>query len=431
MNTEITMSVEKDQVLDAFRAEQEPEWVTALREQGFRLAEELPLPKLEKTKIERWNLGTFGEIRRPEQHASLKDLDAGTLEWIESDNVLVQRNSGVEFCRLTEELKEQGVIFTDLENAVREYPELVKPYLMQAVQADENRVTAIHSALWSGGAFLYVPKNVQVAQPLQALFRLDDEEACFMPHVLIVAEENSSITFVENAVSEVSRKHDQFGIMEVFVKRGAEVHVASVRGLGEQVTDMTYRRAHVEADGRIRWIVGEMNAGNAMADTASILQGDGADSDAKVICVGAGEQHLNLTTRAVHIGQFSTSDMVTRAVMREDATAIINGITKIEKGASGTNGQQTEKVLMLSPKARGDANPILLIDEDDVQAGHAASVGQVNQEQIYYLMSRGIARAEAERLIVYGFLAPVISEIPNDRLRDRLQSLAERKLGQA
>ncbi|MET3545133.1 Fe-S cluster assembly protein SufD [Paenibacillus favisporus] len=430
MNT-IMMSVDRNQVLESFRADQEPEWVTVLREQGFRLAEELPLPKLEKTNIERWNLGTFGEIRRPAQRDSLKDAGGATSEWIDSDNALVQRNSGIEFHRLTEELRGQGVIFTGLEQAVRENPELVKPYLMQAVRADENRMTAIHAALWSGGAFLYVPKNVQVAQPLQALFLLDDEEACFMPHVLIVAEENSSVTFVESAVSAVSRKHDQFGITEVFVKRGAEVHVASVRGLGKQVTDMTYRRAHVEAAGRIRWVVGEMNAGNAMADTASILQGDGAESDAKVICVGAGEQHMNLTTRAVHIGQFSTSDMVTRAVMREDATAIINGITKIEKGASGTNGQQTEKVLMLSPKARGDANPILLIDEDDVQAGHAASVGQVNPEQIFYLMSRGIAQAEAERLIVYGFLAPVISEIPNDRLRDRLQSLAERKLGQA
>ncbi|MEI0735758.1 Fe-S cluster assembly protein SufD [Paenibacillus sp. JTLBN-2024] len=430
MNT-IMMSVDRNQVLESFRADQEPEWGTAIREQGFRLAEELPLPKLEKTNIERWNLGTFGEIRRPAQRDSLKDAGGATSEWIDSDNALVQRNSGIEFQRLAEELRGQGVIFTGLEQAVREYPELVKPYLMQAVRADENRMTAIHAALWSGGAFLYVPKNVQVEQPLQALFLLDDEEACFMPHVLIVAEENSSVTFVENAVSAVSRKHDQFGIMEVFVKRGAEVHVASVQGLGKQVTDMTYRRAHVEADGRIRWVVGEMNAGNAMADTASILQGNGADSDAKVICVGAGGQHMNLTTRAVHIGQFSTSDMVTRAVMREDATAIINGITKIEKGASGTNGQQTEKVLMLSPKARGDANPILLIDEDDVQAGHAASVGQVNPEQIFYLMSRGIARGEAERLIVYGFLAPVISEIPNDRLRDRLQSLAERKLGQA
>ncbi|KHF34295.1 FeS cluster assembly protein SufB [Paenibacillus sp. P1XP2] len=233
MNT-IMMSVDRNQVLESFRADQEPEWVTAIREQGFRLAEELPLPKLEKTNIERWNLGTFGEIRRPAQRDSLKDAGGATSEWIDSDNALVQRNSGIEFQRLAEELRGQGVIFTGLEQAVREYPELVKPYLMQAVRADENRMTAIHAALWSGGAFLYVPKNVQVEQPLQALFLLDDEEACFMPHVLIVAEENSSVTFVENAVSAVSRKHDQFGIMEVFVKRGAEVHVASVRGLASK-----------------------------------------------------------------------------------------------------------------------------------------------------------------------------------------------------
>ncbi|MNN24292.1 FeS cluster assembly protein SufD [compost metagenome] len=122
--------------------------------------------------------------------------------------------------------------------------------------------------------------------------------------------------------------------------------------------------------------------------------------------------------------------MITRAVMRDAATSIINGITKIEKGATRADGQQTEKVLMLSPKARGDANPILLIDEDDVTAGHAASVGQVNYEQVYYLMSRGISRHDAETLIIYGFLAPVVSQIPLEGLRNQLQSLVERKLGQ-
>lgn len=122
--------------------------------------------------------------------------------------------------------------------------------------------------------------------------------------------------------------------------------------------------------------------------------------------------------------------MITRAVMREEASAIINGITKIEKGATKADGQQTEKVLMLSPKARGDANPILLIDEDDVTAGHAASVGQVNPEQVHYLMSRGINRTDAERLIIIGFLAPVVSDIPLEALRTQLQYLIERKLGQ-
>jgi Fe-S cluster assembly protein SufD len=159
------------------------------------------------------------------------------------------------------------------------------------------------------------------------------------------------------------------------------------------------------------------------------LKGNGSDSDAKVISIGRGEQKLNQTTRAIHFGKSTPSQMITRAVMKEEATAIINGITKIEKGATGANGQQTERVLMLSPRARGDANPILLIDEDDVKAGHAASVGQVNPEQVYYLMSRGISKAEAERLIIYGFLAPVISEVPLANVRKQLEVLVERKLG--
>ncbi|MNP19562.1 FeS cluster assembly protein SufD [compost metagenome] len=166
-----------------------------------------------------------------------------------------------------------------------------------------------------------------------------------------------------------------------------------------------------------------------MSDTNSILKGNGSSSDSKVIAVGSGSQKLNYTTRAQHFGKNTPSQMITRAVLREQSTAIINGITKIEKGASKSDGQQTEKVLMLSPKARGDANPILLIDEDDVTAGHAASVGQVNAEQVYYLMSRGISRTEAEALIIYGFLAPVVSQIPLEGLQTQLQSLVERKLG--
>ncbi|MNJ56321.1 FeS cluster assembly protein SufD [compost metagenome] len=167
-----------------------------------------------------------------------------------------------------------------------------------------------------------------------------------------------------------------------------------------------------------------------MSDTSSVLKGNGSTSDAKVIAIGSGSQKMNYTTRAVHFGKNSDSQMITRAVMREQATAIINGVTKIEHGATKANGEQTEKVLMLSPKARGDANPILLIDEDDVTAGHAASVGQVNPEQIYYLMSRGITKEEAERLIIYGFLAPVVADIPLEQLQQQLQALVERKLGQ-
>jgi len=345
-------------------------------------------------------------------------------------NLVVQRDSGVVWNHLSEELAQQGVIFTDLETAVREHGDLVRSHFMTAVKADENRLTALHAALWNGGVFLYVPRNVEVKVPLQAIFISEDPDATFAPHVLIVADANSSVVYVDNYLSEDGKEFVHNGVVEVIAKPGARVQFATVNNLGKGSTGITYRRALLDRDARIEWIIGELNSGNAIADTYSLLQGSGASSDAKVISVGTGDQKLNLTTRANHFGKSTPSDMITRAVMKDEATAIINGITKIEKGATGANGQQTERVLMLSAKARGDANPILLIDEDDVKAGHAASVGQVNPEHLYYLMSRGIPKAEAHKLIVYGFLAPVIHEIPLENVKQQLQALVERKLGQ-
>ena len=431
MSTGIMMSYMKHNLMDFFSARQEPEWMMTHRKLALELAGWLALPKLEKTKLERWNFGPLGTYKEPACLASLQDLPREATRRIHPDNVIVGRNSGTAYRHLSEGLQAQGVIFTDLDTAVREHADLVQPYYMQAIQADENRITALHTAARTGGVFLYVPQNVHVELPLQAMFILDEADSVFMPHVLIVAEANSRVTFMENVLSFMSSDgiHFHSGMVEAFVKSGANVSVISIHNLEASVTDMTYRRAVVEQDGKIEWIVGELNDGNAVSDTTTILRGNGAESDAKVICVGKGEQKLDLTTRAVHFGKSTNSDMITRAVMTERSTAIINGITKIEKGASGTNGQQTERVLMLSPQARGDANPILLIDEDDVQAGHAASVGQVNPEQLYYLMSRGVAREEAERLIIHGFLAPVIAEIPFEDLQDQILRLVERKLG--
>jgi len=431
MSTQTTLSIDSNAVIELSRSKQEPEWMTSLRTEGLKLAESLELPKLEKTRIDRWSVSSYGTYKAQAPLASLDELPEVARGLASPNNLIVQRNSSIVHKQVAEELKQQGVIFTDLETALQEHADLVQPYFMKAVEANENQVTAIHAALWNGGIFLYVPKNVRVEVPLQALFVTDDAEASFAPHVLIVAEPFSSVTYVDNFVSShTGGQLVQNGIVEVFVKPGAKVQYASVHNLGESVTDLTYRRAILENDGAVQWVVGELNYGNTMSDTTSILKGNGSDSDAKVICVGTDEQKLNLTTRAVHWGKASTSDMITRAVMRDGATAIINGITKIEKGATGCNGQQTEKVLMLSPKARGDANPILLIDEDDVKAGHAASVGQVNAEQVHYLMSRGIPKEVAQRLIIYGFLAPVVSEIPIKAIEEQLQGLVERKLGQ-
>ncbi|WJH34781.1 Fe-S cluster assembly protein SufD [Paenibacillus sp. CC-CFT747] len=434
MSTQTILPIDRQSVTERSQASREPEWMTAVRLKGLELAGTLELPKLEKTRIDRWNLEAYGTYRAPGRLNGTEELPEAVRSLAGDSaqgNQLIQKDSGTVWARVSAELASQGVIFTDLETAIREHGDLVQKYFLKAVAQDENKLTALHSAVWNGGIFVYVPKNVTVELPLQALFVSEEANASFAPHVLLVAEANSSVTYVDNFVTAGNAESlVASSIVEVFVKPGAKVRFASVHNMSMNVTDLSYRRAVVENDGSMEWIIGEMNAGNGMSDTTSLLKGDGSFSDMKVICVGNGEQKLNLTTRNVHFGKMSSSDMITRAVMRESATAIINGVTKIEKGATGANGQQTEKVLMLSPGARGDANPILLIDEDDVKAGHAASVGQVNPDQVYYLMSRGISKEEAERLIIYGFLAPVVSEIPLPQLEEQFQRLVERKLGQ-
>jgi Fe-S cluster assembly protein SufD len=236
------------------------------------------------------------------------------------------------------------------------------------------------------------------------------------------------VVYVDTFVSSNGTSMVANSVVEVFVGNGASVQVASVRTFSKEVTDYVFRRAKVERDGKMEWILGELNDGNTVANNTTILQGSGGWTDTKTISIGTGDQRQNLTSQVQHIGTHTESNMSARAVMTDEATSILNGITKIEKGAEKANGEQAERILMLSEKARGDANPILLIDEDDVKAGHAASVGRVNEEQLYYLMARGIPRKEAEKLIILGFLEPVVAEIPLSEVKNKVRQALERKL---
>jgi len=433
------MSVEMDVQLDRqaiTRFSQdggEPDWMRALRLESLERAEALPLPKLEKISLKNWNFTRFTPFKAEARLLSPETLPQDLRNLFaagENRNVLVQQNSSVVYRQVAEDLARKGVVFTDLATALREHGDLVRRYFGKAVNPDENKLTALHAALWSGGAFLYVPKGVEVDLPVQAVYWAADAGVGLFPHVLIVAEANSSVTYVENVVSdEPEREAVHLGVMEVFVGPGARVRVASVRHLAAGMTDVVYRRAVVARDGRIEWILGEMGSGNTISENATVLQEDGACADTKLVALAGGEQKASFTSRVVHIGRYTESTILAKGVIMDAATAVLNGITKIEKGATKANGEQAESVLMLSDKARGDANPILLIDEDDVKAGHAASVGKLDELQLYYLMSRGISREEAERLLIHGFLAPVVSEIPIAGVKERLQLVIERKLG--
>ena len=408
----------------------EAAWLTEFRLQALAQATELPMPTPDKTKIDKWDFIGKGDAAKQEPVSSLTELPEAVKNLIDENNsVLVQRTGTTAFVSLADEAKEKGVIFTDIVTAATKHAELVQKYLMKdGVKVDEHRLTALHAALINGGAFIYVPKNVVLETPLQAVFLVDGEEANVYNHVLFVADANSTATYVENYVANENAKGIANIVAEVIVEQGAQVKFGAVDLLAKDVTTYVNRRGIVGRDGRVDWALGLMNDGNTISENVTNLMGDGSYADTKTVTIGRGNQTQNFTTKVVHFGKHSEGWILKHGVQKDSATSIFNGIGKIEHGASKSNAQQSSRVLMLDEKARGDANPILLIDEDDVMAGHAASVGRVDPTQLYYLMSRGIPKREAERLVIHGFLAPVVNELPIEGVKAQLVEVIERKV---
>jgi Fe-S cluster assembly protein SufD len=434
MSVEMKLRFDREAIVHYSKQVQEPDWMLNLRLQSLEQYEQLPFPKLEKTKIDKWNMDRVVPFAAHEQAASLDQLPEQVQSLIaqgEEKAILVQKDGSVIYTSLPEEWKKQGVVFTSLQKALSTHGEIIEKHFMKKdTKADSHRLAALHTAAWSGGAFLYVPKNVELKAPVQTIFWSANEEAALFPHVVIVLEANSSASYIESYVNTNTSDVVSNGITEVHVGPGAKCKFASARTLLDHVTDYAYRHATVERDGRMEWVLAELNAGNSVSENSTHLLGDGSSTDSKLITISTGQQKENFVSRVVHTGQNTDSQVWMKGVVKDESTAILNGIGFIENGAVNTNAEQEEKILMLSSKARGDANPILLIDEDDVKAGHAASIGPVDPMQVYYLMSRGISEKEAVHLIVHGFILPTISKIPDESIRGLLERTMERKVVQ-
>lgn len=434
MTTETKLPFDQEYITSFSKEMNEPAWLTEQRVNALNQADALPMPRPDKTKITNWNFTQFEKLLvKSEAYTSLNELPEEVKQLVgkeaENNSLYVQRNNKPAFLYVSKELQDKGVIFTDIFTAAREHGDLLKNYFMTAVKTDEHRLTAFHAAFLNGGAFLYVPKNVELTEPIQAVFIHDDAEANVFNHVLVVAEDNSNVVYVENYISTVESAESKFNIVsEVVANANAKIQYGAVDTLAKGVTTYVNRRGIAGRDAKIEWSLGLMNDGNTISENTTNLVGDGSIGDTKTVVVGRGEQIQNFTTSVVHFGKNSEGYILKHGVMKDSASSIFNGIGKIEHGATKANAEQESRVLMLSEKARGDANPILLIDEDDVTAGHAASVGRVDPLQLYYLMSRGIPQVEAERLVIHGFLAPVVNQLPIEGVRNQLVEVIEGKV---
>lgn len=415
----------KKSILTFSQSKAEPAWLQEKRLAAFDKIDDLELPRIERVKFKRWNLGD-GTITESPISANVPDFTS-----FGENPKLVQLGTQTVLESLPAKLVEQGVVFTDFHSALEEIPQVIEKYFATALKFDEDKLSAYHTAYFNSGAVLYVPDNVEIDLPLEGIFLQDStSNVPLNKHVLIIAGRHAKVNYLERfeTIGDSDVKATANIAVEVLAQAGSQVKFAAIDRLGNNITTYISRRGRLDNDASIDWALGVMNEGNVIADFDSDLIGNGSHAELKVVAASSGRQIQGIDTRVTNYGNNSIGHILQHGVILERGTLTFNGIGHIIKGAKGADAQQESRVLMLSDKARSDANPILLIDENEVTAGHAASIGQVDPEDMYYLMSRGIDKETAERLVIRGFLGTVITEIPVKAVRDEMIAVLDEKL---
>lgn len=322
----------------------------------------------------------------------------------------------------------EGVIFTDILTAAAQHPELVSRYLGTQFDLGQNRLTALQAAHLSGGLFLYVPKNVVVEEPLQVVYEAAEGEAQYL-HTLVVADVNSAVTVLERYEGQGDYLH--VGVAEVFPADGARVRFGYLQNHSLDAWTFLHRRGRTGRDATLEWVGGEFGGMLVRSEVMTDVTGEGSTSTIKLVYGASGTQHMNIIASEVHIGSNSSSDILGRGVLTGKAHTVFWGNGQINARSLNSSTYQKQQALVLSRKARADAIPALIIDENEVAgAGHAATVGKLDEEQLFYLMARGLSRQQAINMLVMAFLAPVLDQIPVEDLRDELTHLmAEKVMG--
>jgi Fe-S cluster assembly protein SufD len=327
-------------------------------------------------------------------------------------------------------LVKRGVVFSDWATAVREHSAILEKHLGQVVADDEGKFAALTAGLVKDGVLLYVPKNVQIEEPLHAVFWAAGSGAAFFSRLLIVLDEGASATFVSELASPTAQDGDSMnaGIVEISVGKGADFTFVEMQNLGQHMWNFSHERAKIEADGKLHWIFGAVGSRLTKNFSDIDLLGPGAECRMSAFYFASGEQHLDHDTQQNHMAPNTTSDLLFKGALVDRSHSVWQGMIYVAPGAQNTDGYQANRNLLLSEGARADSIPGLEILADDVRCTHGATVGQLEAEPIFYLMSRGFPREDAERLMIDGFFAPVMERIPFEAVRDRFRGMIKEKL---
>jgi len=324
-----------------------------------------------------------------------------------------QYDSETVYHNLRQELSKQGVIFVDMDTAVREYPDLVRRYFGTVVPPGDNKFAALNSAVWSGGSFIYVPEGVHVEVPLQAYFRINAENIGQFERTLIIAEPGSFIHYIEGCTAPIYTTNSlHAAVVEVIVKKGARVRYSTVQNWSTNVYNLVTKRSVAYEDAVVEWVDGNLGSKLTMKYPAIYLMEPGAHGEVLSLTFAGRGQHQDAGAKAVHAAPHTTSVITSKSVSKDGGRASYRGLVKAYRGAKGVRSSVRCDALLLDGDSRSDTYPTMEIDERDASISHEASVSKVSEEQLFYLQSRGIDEQEATKMIVNGFVEPIVKELP-------------------
>lgn len=420
----------------AARTEGEPEW---LREQRFAALEVFERTPVPTTRGEEWRYTDPRQLKwdqvgpaplRGALFAVLPEEDREPRSGI-ADGLVIAADAGIEQIELTDELRRKGVLLMDLAVAAREHEALVREQLGRIVTPESGKFAALNGAFWSAGVLLYVPRGVRIEKPIRIVRVINESGgAAYFPRLLVIAAEGSEVGIVERFRSDdVEQPAFSCGVVEIHAGTGATVRHVALQQWGSGVHHYAAQRTVAGRDSNLDTLVVNLGASVARVDLAASLEGPGARSDMLGLYFAGTDQHFDHSTRQDHRVPHASSDLLYKGALDGRSRAVFRGLIKVFPKAQRTDAYQTNRNLILSREAEATSLPNLEIEADDVRCSHAATVGQLDQEELFYIMSRGVPRREAERLVVFGFFAEVLDRLPMPSVVSELRAAIEEKIG--
>jgi Fe-S cluster assembly protein SufD len=443
MANTLATGLTRDAVAALSRHKREPEWMLQKRLQAWDLYESLPAPL-----GRRGDLGTFRAVanfKYQDVSPFIPANDNDTLSTVIQQSLqealtdaraghIVQHNSTIVHIELDEALQRQGVILTALDTAVLNYPQLVQQYFMtKCVPVGSNKYTALHAAFWSGGVFLYIPRGVEIEQPILSQIWIDSPASATFAHTLIIAEEQSSVRFVAeyNSAFEDERPSFLNDVVEIYAQNESRVEFSNMQDLGQNVWNVTNKNAVHEKDASVTWVMADLGSKVTLANIGATMCGNGSVAELVGVFFADHDQRFSMHTLSDHAALATNAETLVKGVLTDQSRVEFEGMIRVQPKAQQTASFLSDHTLLLSNECRAESIPSLEIGANQVSASHGATTGQIDEEQLFYLMVRGIHREEAERIIVQGFFEPVLQRVPLENLRARLRRSIVRRMSGA